>query len=306
MELYKKHRPSKLKNVIGQESAVKILQKKIDINDVPHALLFAGPSGVGKTTIARILRKVLKCNINEYKEINGADERGIGITREIDDAMRRYPLRGNTKIFYIDEAHMLNKYAQNNMLKMLEDTPSHVYFMLATTEPQALKKTIRTRCTELTLKPIINKDLLTIIDSVTEAENKSIDDNIKDKIIECSDGSARKALVLLDAVIQLDDEEDMLQAIENTTQEKQAIELCRLLLNVNSKWSVIASTLKDLGGQDAEQLRRMVLGYMRTCLLSGSKISARAYYIITCFEKNFFDTGHAGLAMACWESMESK
>jgi DNA polymerase-3 subunit gamma/tau len=306
MELYKKYRPSKLKNVTGQETAIKILQPKIKSKNVPHAILLSGPSGVGKTTIARILKKVLKCK--EYKEINGADDRGISITREIDDSMRRFPLKGYTKIYYIDEAHMLNKYAQNNMLKMLEDTPEHVYFILATTEPQALKKTIRTRCTELALKPLSCKDLLTIIGSVTDAENKYIDDCVIDKIIESADGSARKALVILDAVIPLEDVEDMLQAIEESTQEKQAIELCRLLLRPTTKWPAIASVLKDLKGQDAEQLRRMVLGYMNSCMLSGKgfKIIPRAYYIITCFENHFFNSGHAGLAMACWESMNEK
>jgi len=305
MELYKKHRPTKMKDVVGQDSAIKGLLKKIDKKEIPHAILLSGPSGVGKTTIARIIRKIIKCNIREYQEINGADERGIGITRDIDKSMQRYPFRGKTKIYYIDEAHMLNKYAQNNMLKMLEDTPSHVYFILATTEPTALKKTIRTRCTQINLKPIKNESLLELINKIIQKENKVIDDSVIDKIIEHSDNSARKALVLLDSIIDIEDEVDMLEAIEGATQEKEAVELCRLLLN-KASWSKIASMLKDLHGQDAEGLRRMILGYMRSCLLSGSKISTRAYYIMTCFEPNFFNTGHAGLAMACWEAVAKK
>ena len=168
-----------------------------------------------------------------------------------------------------------------------------------------MKKTIRTRCTEINLKPIKEKALLGLINAVLKKENKNIDKAIIEKIIEHSDNSARKALVLLDAIIDMEEDVDMMEAIEGATQEKAAVELCRLLLR-KAKWSEIASMLKELQGEEAESLRRMMLGYMRSCLLSNSKITPRAYYIMTCFEQNFFNTGHPGLAMACWESIGSK
>lgn len=305
MELYKKYRPPNLKDVIGQDNAIKVLEKHIEKNTIPHALLLSGPSGVGKTTFARCLRKPLKCRPRHFNELNIADIRGIDNIRDIRQSTMSYPLEGKTKIWLLDEVSELTTSAQKALLKMLEDTPTHIYFMLATTNPQKLIKPIRTRCTEIALKPISKENLEQLIENIILEENlkKSIPQTVTDKIIDCSDGSARQALVFLDAIIDLDKEKDMLETIR--TGEEQAIELCRLLLR-RASWTSIAKMLKELKGQEAENLRRMMLGYMQTCLLSGSKISPRAYYIMTCFEHNFFNTSHAGLAMACWESISGK
>lgn len=306
MELYKQYRPKRLEDVLGQSNAINVLQKKIDTNNLPHAILLSGPSGIGKTTIARCLRKPLKCSPKYFHELNIADIRGIDNIRDIRRIMMSYPLEGQTKIWLLDEVAELTAIAQKALLKMLEDTPEHVYFILATTDPQKLIKAIQTRCTHLRLRPLKDDHLSVIIDSILLEEDKQIDSEVKDKIIECSEGSARKALVLLDAILPLESKGDMLEAIEKSTQEKQTIELCRLLLNPRTNWSSIGALLKDLAGEEPEGLRRMVLGYMRSCLLGGSKIAPRSHYIMTCFERNFFDTGHAGLAIACWEAMNNK
>lgn len=302
--LYKKYRPKRLKDVLGQENAIKVLQKKLNTNSFPHAVLLSGPSGVGKTTIARCLRKPLGCRLRQFHELNIADIRGIDNIREIRQCMTLHPLEGNTKIWLLDEVSELTSGAQKALLKMLEDTPDHVYFMLATTDPQKLIKPIRTRCTEIVLKPLNDECLTQIIENIILKENtETVKNTVINKIIECSEGSARQALVFLDAVMDLDDEQDMLNAIK--TGEEQVIELCRMLLK-RRPWSDISKMLKTLKGQNAEQLRRMMLGYMRSCLLTNTSITERAYYIMTCFERNFFDTGDAGLAMACWEAMSKK
>jgi len=318
MELHKKYRPTHLKNIIGQDMAVKLLQGKIDNNNVPHAILLTGPSGVGKTTIARCLRKPLKCHLREFREYDIGDVGGIDEIRGIHRNMLKMPLYGKVKIYFLDEVAQAKSIAQDGMLKMLEEQPPHVYFILATTDPQRLKTTVRTRLTRIDLKPLKDADLRRVLQTVCDKEERTFDDDVFDKIVEYSDGSARMALNILDSIFNLEAGKDVLEAIEMCTQEKQAIELCRLLLNNRTSWSSIASILKDLNGQDAEGLRRMILGYMRACMLTGSavsifpictagsKIASRAYYIITCFERNFFDTGHAGLAMACWESMNQK
>src|SRR5688572_25883760 len=141
MELYKKFRPKTLKGVVGQEGAVSSLQSMIDKGRLPHTILFSGPSGCGKTTIARILKGILECSDLDFFEINCADFKGIDMVRDI----RRYvgipPLHGKSRVWLIDEAHQLTKDAQNAFLKLLEDTPKHAYFMLATTDPQKLLPT---------------------------------------------------------------------------------------------------------------------------------------------------------------------
>lgn len=306
MELYKKHRPSNLKDVIGQDKAINILQGKIDKNKLPHALLLTGPHGSGKTTIARCLRKPLKCHLREFREYDIAQVGGIEDIREIRRNTQKLPLYRNTKIYFLDEVAQAKSIAQDGMLKMLEESPDHVYFIFATTDPQKLKKTLRSRFVELSLKPFKDDDLKLILKNVSEAEDKTLSNNILIKIVEYSDHSARTALELLEKIIDLDDEEDMIEAVKSSSLEAQAIELCRLLLK-RSSWKEIAGLLKELQGQNAEGLRRMVLGYMRTCLLSGNRnIMLSSYQIMTCFEQNFFNTDHAGLAMACWEAANRK
>ncbi len=303
-ELYKKHRPSDLDAVLGQTPVIKVLKEKLKKGDMPHALLFMGPSGVGKTTIARALRKPLKCHPSEFHEVNCADIRGIDNIREIRKRMSLRPMNGQAKIWLIDEAHKLTNDAQNALLKMLEDTPGHVYFMLATTEPNKVIRTIHTRCMPFHLKPIGEKELSGLIRLVSTDEERCLEDSVIEKIVEHSDGSARQALVLLDSVIHLDSEEEMLEAIEKSTMNTQAIQLCRLLLNPRTSWQDISKLLKELEGEDPEGLRRMMLGYMRSVLLGSGQ--PRAAFIMGLFERNFFDSGNPGLALACYESMSRR
>jgi DNA polymerase III subunit gamma/tau len=307
IELYKAYRPKDIEGIVGQPQAVSILKAMVENDNIPHALLFTGQSGVGKTTIARILRKHVGCHLQEFHEVNIADIRGIDNVRDIRKHMNLRPLNGKTKVWLLDEAAKLSRDAQEAMLKMLEDTPSHVYFMLATTDPQKLLKTIRTRCTEIALKPIGEKDLVQLVVDVTKTEgNSKVTHDVVDKIVENSDGSARKALVLLGSVIRLESEEEMLEAIEKSTQEAQAINLCRLLLNPRSRWAEVAALLKELDAEDVEGLRHMTLRYMRSVLLGGGNLANRAANIMGIFERNFYDSGHDGLALACWEAMGGK
>ncbi len=304
-ELYKKYRPKKFKNIIGQPGAIKVLQTFIKKNKVPHSLLFSGPSGCGKTTIARILRKELKCGKHDFVEINGSDKNGVDDMRRIRTQLNKSPISGKCKIWLIDEAHKISTAAQDMMLKMLEDTPKHIYFFLATTDPQKLKRTIKTRCTEIAVKSLTRKYLIALIAYIIAKEKSKIPAEVIDKIIEVSEGSARKALVLLNQIYLLGDEDDMLASIEETTVEKISEFIGKLLINPKTSWFEIAKVLKDNKEQEPESIRWGVLGYAKTCLLSGSKISARAYIIIDAFRDHFYDSKHAGLAAAAYEVYSS-
>ena len=301
MELYKRYRPKKLAKILGQESAVKILQSFIKKKRIPHVLLLSGPSGCGKTTIARIMRRKLKCGKHDFMELDCADFRGIEMVRTIRLNINKAPISGKRRVWLIDECHKLTTDAQNAFLKMLEDTPKHVYFILATTEPQKVMKTIRTRSTEIVVKNLTDKNLTKLVISVYDKENQKPFQEVVDKIVECSDGSARKALVLLNQTIILDNKNDMLDAIESTTAEVQGIAIARALFNPKIVWHNMAKVLKETSNEEPETIRRIVLGYAKTILLSGSKLSSRAYLIIDVFADNFFNSGHAGLAAACYE-----
>ncbi len=298
-ELYKKYRPKDLKDIIGQESAVKQLTKLLKNDDLPHSLLFTGPSGVGKTTFVRILRRLLHCSKYDFSENN---VRKIEEVRDIAARMNKAPIAGKVRIFYLDEAHMMTGDAMDEILKMLEDTPNHVYFMLATTNPQKLKNTIRTRCTEIVLKSLSAKNLEQLINSILAKEESPIPTKgeVVDKIIECSDGSARKALVLLQQIIKLDNEKDMLEAVQRSTNEAASIDIARALINPRTNWYAMAKVLKENDDKDAEQLRWMILGYTKNVLISGGKLSGRAWTIIEVFKNNFYDSKYAGLTAACY------
>jgi len=306
MELYKKYRPKKLEEMIGQDSIIKSLRSKIKRNKVPHSILFTGPSGCGKTTLARILRRSLKCHKHEFKEVNTADFRGIDTIRQIRQHMNLSPLRGDCKIWLIDECHKLSNDAQNALLKILEDTPNHVYFMLATTDPHKLLKTVINRCSQISVSPLSDTNILTLIENISNLEKIKISSEVSTKIIEVSEGSARKALVLLDLIIDLDDKEDMLKAISDAISEEQGIAVARALFNQRIRWPDMAKILKNIQKEESESIRWIVLGYAKSILLSGSKLSGRAYEVIDIFRDNFYDSKLAGLSACCYEAVIRK
>ena len=298
-ELYKKHRPPKLKYIVGQDSVVNMIEKMIEKERIPHTILISGPSGCGKTTIARILKRELKCGKADFYEINGADKGGIDDMRRIRSNMHRAPIAGDCRIWLIDEAHKITAAGQDQLLKMLEDTPEHIYFILCTTDPQNLKKAIKTRSTELAVRNLSDSDQLKVIKRICKKEKIDIKSKVIKKIIECSEGSARKALVLLNQIMDLDTEKDMIEVIQKTSMEVQAFVIARALINRGTKWPAMSKILKDTANEDPEGLRWMILGYAKSCLLGN--VGGRAYNIIESFRDNFYDSKHAGLVAACYE-----
>ena len=171
----RKYRPLTFDDVLGQDHVVRTLKNAIEHNRLAHAYLFVGPRGTGKTSTARIFAKALNCSggpkvdfdphediceeIAEGRsldvlEIDGASNRGIDHIRDLRDNVRFAPSRGNFRIVYIDEVHMLTKESFNALLKTLEEPPPHVKFIFATTEPHKILPTILSRCQRFDLRPI--------------------------------------------------------------------------------------------------------------------------------------------------------
>lgn len=300
LELYKKYRPKTLEQLLGQDGAVKALNTLIEKKKIPHSILITGPSGCGKTTIARILRRKVHCGETDFTEVNCADFRGIDMVREIRQRMMLAPISGKSRVWLIDEVHQLTPAAQDAFLKLLEDTPRHVYFILATTDPHKLKATIKTRCHDIAVKALSAKVLEQLVLRTAEAESIELADEVVDSLVAHSEGSARKVLVLLHSVLDIEDSEEQLQAIESSDVKAQAIEVAKLLMNPRTQWSAIAKVLKGLD-DEAEAVRWLVLGYASSVLLGGGKMAPRAYVIINAFRDNFFDSKKAGLAAACYE-----
>jgi len=297
--LYLKYRPTKLEDFIGNKSTVDSLKSVLERKDGrPHSFLFIGPSGCGKTTLARIVKNILECSDIDFQELNVANVRGIDTIREIGQNCNYYPHEGKVKIFLMDEAAKLTSDAQNALLKLLEDTPDHVYFILCTTDPEKLIKTIRTRCTTCQVQSLVDRDMKILLNQVLLKEGVgNFPEQAINEICKAADGSARQALVVLDSVIDIQNDDDLIAAIVSySINEKTVIDLCKALLE-NQKWPVVAKILKGML-EDPEKIRYAVLGYMSTVLLNGDNPAAAI--IIEQFMESFMYTGKAGLVYSCY------
>lgn len=296
-ELYKKYRPRKLTQILGNKATVKTLANMLKRGTLPHTLLIHGVSGTGKTSIARILRRELECSEMDFKEYNCSKERGIDTVRDIGNKLSLSPSSGKTRIYQLDECQKLTKDAQNAMLKMLEDTPAHVYFILTTTDPQDLIKAIRTRCCDLPVKALNEADCKMLLRIVCKREKIELADDHAEDITDASEGSARRLLVILDKIRNLP-EEDRTEAIKQESADSVEVkELCQAILKNERGWGHISNILKGLT-EDPESIRYAVLGYASGALLRGD--NEHAYNIITWFGDPFYTSKKPGLVAACY------
>jgi DNA polymerase III subunit gamma/tau len=291
------YRPTTFDQVAGNKGTISSLQSILKQEKCPHILLFSGPSGCGKTTLARITAKELQCSEHDVIEINSANNRGIDTARDIIQQMYYKPLHGPIKVYILDEVHQTSKDFQNAMLKALEEPPSHVYFMLCTTEPEKLIATIRNRATMFTVEKLDEQKIIRLLWSISKNEGNEIDKTILAEIASESEGSPRQAVIMLQKIIGLTTEEEMKEAIQAIKiNEKNTIDLCRALLK-GASWKSIAAILK-LIQDDPEKVRRAVLGYMSAVLLNSGE--ERAAMIIECFADNYYNSGKAGLIFSCF------
>jgi DNA polymerase-3 subunit gamma/tau len=199
--LYRKYRPQTFNDVVGQEQLVTLLENSITQKKISHAYLFCGGRGTGKTTVARIFARDIGCNPEDIIEIDAASNRGIDEIRELRDAVRTSPFSSPYKVYIVDEAHMLTKEAANALLKTLEEPPSHVIFILATTDPEKLPTTIVSRCQKIVFQiPSLNTLAKRLV-YVAHEEGKVLDEDSALLIARHGKGSYRDALGVLEQVL---------------------------------------------------------------------------------------------------------
>ena len=199
--LYRKYRPHAFAEVRDQEHIVTVLEGAIKKGSLPHALLFAGTRGTGKTTLARIFADAIGTTELDRYEIDAASNRGIDDIRELREAVHTVPYESPYKVYIIDEVHMLTKEAFNALLKTLEEPPSHVIFILATTEEEKLLDTIRSRCQVFHFRSPSRAVLAETVTDVAAKESFTLTTAAADLIAVAADGSFRDALGILQKVM---------------------------------------------------------------------------------------------------------
>src|SRR6266478_2546044 len=226
--LARKYRPQKFSDVIGQEHVTRTLQNAIAQERIAHGYIFSGHRGIGKTTVARILAMALNCrstnetsgkpptepcgvcdscieiragNAVDVIEIDAATNRGIDEIRELREAARYRPARDRFKIYILDEAHQITDAAFNALLKTLEEPPGHVVFMLATTQPEDIPQTIRSRCQHFSFRAVRFEEIVGQLKDLIGRENIEADEDALALLAEAGDGSMRDALSILDQAL---------------------------------------------------------------------------------------------------------
>lgn len=203
LALYRKYRPQTFDEVVGQEQIVTLLRNTITQKKIGHAYLFCGGRGTGKTTVARIFARDIGCNPEDIIEIDAASNRGIDEIRELREAVRTAPFSSPYKVYIVDEAHMLTKEAANALLKTLEEPPSHVIFILATTDPDKLPETIVSRCQKVVFKQPDIETLTKRLIYVAQQEGTELDKESAVIIADNGRGSYRDALGFLEQILTL-------------------------------------------------------------------------------------------------------
>ena len=283
--LYRKYRPTNFSSIVGQDVIVDILKNSIINNKVSHAYLFTGPRGTGKTSTAKILAHAVNClnftndicgecsicksldlNDNDIVEIDAASNNGVDEIRSLRDNVNLMPAFCKYKIYIIDEVHMLSTGAFNALLKTLEEPPSHVIFILATTEPNKIPLTILSRCQRFDFNKINMNDLVSRLKYIVNEEGRVVSDNILEQIAKISDGGLRDAINLLDQVLSLSDENiniDEVEKLSGKISTQSVYELFSYIINNDLVSILNFSTYMFDNGKNYKDLADSMLSFLR-------------------------------------------
>lgn len=293
LALYRKYRPQTFEEVVGQQYVTKILKNTIDRNMTSHAYLFSGPRGTGKTTIAKLIAKLLNCEspINDIPcekcpsciafneknhpdiiEMDAASNNGVDEIREIRDKVTLMPSISKYKVYIIDEVHMLSIGAFNALLKTLEEPPQHVIFILATTELYKVPATIISRCQCFNFEKISEEDIVKKLKYIVEKENIKVEEKVLNLIAKYSDGGLRDAINLLDKLaccstnITIDD----FYEIKGIVKEEELFDIVSALVNGNTKEALEKLDYLGKKGKNLILFATELIEYLKNMLISNN------------------------------------
>jgi DNA polymerase-3 subunit gamma/tau len=292
--LARKYRPQKFSEVIGQEHVTRTLKNAIAQGRIAHGYIFSGHRGIGKTTIARILAMALNCRSQDHPvpepcgvcdscveiragnavdviEIDAATNRGIDEIRELREAARYRPARDRFKIYILDEAHQITDAAFNALLKTLEEPPSHIVFMMATTQPEDIPQTIRSRCQHFSFHAVRFDDIVQQLRDIAKQEGIEADDNALALLAEVGDGSMRDALSIMDQAIACCGTTlsgDVVRGLVGTV-SSEVLEDVMDAVARNSSVDVLRAIDRLLvEGQSAQHFARQMLRFLRNAIVA--------------------------------------
>lgn len=290
--LYRKWRPQKFEDMVGQTAVMKTLKNAIIHHKTSHAYLFTGPRGTGKTSAAKIFAKAINClnpqdgepcnecllckgitegTIGDVIEIDAASNNGVEEIRDIRDKARYAPTQATYKVYIIDEVHMLSTGAFNALLKTLEEPPKNVIFILATTEPHKIPATIISRTQRFDFRRITNDEIIQRLRYILEQEEIAYEEEALSVIARCANGGMRDALSLLDQVISFsDDKVSFEQAIQvsGSLTDDLMIEFVRLLTQQQAQAALLQLQDLLLLGKEASRLIEEWLEFSRDLLVA--------------------------------------
>ncbi|WP_017352170.1 DNA polymerase III subunit gamma/tau [Clostridium sp. CH2] len=289
--LYREWRPRTFNDVVGQEHITTTLKNEILNDRIAHAYLFCGTRGTGKTSTAKVMAKALNCfniqdgepcnecemckKINEglsmdVTELDAASNNGIDRIRDIIDDTKYPPQEGKYKIYILDEVHMLSGGAVNAFLKTLEEPPSNVIFILATTDPQKLPITILSRCQRFDFKRINQKDISDRLRKITESQNVSVDEKSLDLIARVADGAMRDSLSILDQAIAMGDNnikyDDLISILGLVTNE-YLFDITNSIVERNIEKAMVIIDKLVFSGKDIHLFIKDLIGHFRNLLM---------------------------------------
>ena len=289
LALYRKYRPVDFDNVYGQDEVVTVIKNAIINNKVSHAYLFCGPRGTGKTTIAKIIAKMVNCdnlidnkpcgkcyncqhflNSNDIVEIDAASNNGVDEIRELKDKINLVPSNAKYKVYIIDEVHMLTTQAFNALLKTLEEPPAHVIFILATTEPHKIPLTISSRCQKFRFTKINSTKIVDRLKEIAKLENIKIEPDALFEIARISDGGMRDAINFLDQLVAYNSKDITLDDIYKVNGSVSYNDIYLLLKAIydNNKIKIIEffDTFND-SGKDINKFSSELIVFLKDIIL---------------------------------------
>lgn len=299
MELHLKYRPKDFDEVLGHKTVLESIKQTLT-KSRSRAFLFTGPSGVGKTTLARILARTVGVDPGSPNciELDAATRTGVDSVREIQDLIQYAPI-GKTKnrVIILDEAHMLTRGAWNALLKSVEEPPPGVYWAFCTTEPGKIPDTILTRCAHYSLDLVSEDDIFHLLESVAAKEHKEgTMENVPEEVLELvsrkAGGSPRQALVFLAKVAHCGTKKEairVLRALE--AGKKEVIDLCRLLAK-GGTWEEALTILSAIENTSGESVRRVVQAYFVTWAMKEKRSTqaARICAVLEAFQGPYSDS----------------